>query len=468
MNVIPLLIVALYIVLLYGVSWYSTKLNKGGILGYLLAGRGLPPVLVATMIAGLAIGGASTVGVAENAYTKGISAGWYNGAWGVAAMLVGLLGAAKFRSLEANTIPELFERYFSTSGRVIGVIGQIVVQLTITALQYIAGAAVLTALMPNVFTLASGMMVTAVVFVGITLIGGYWAAGLSNFINVIVIYVGIILGAISSVSNAGGMAALTAKLPTQGHWFDPLAGMGTTVIIGWFAVMCTMAFSTQAVVQISFAAKDAKAAKWGFLAGGLLILPAGFLSAIFGIVAASQFVGIAPTMALPKVVMSLSPWIAGITLAGLWAADVSTAVGLLLGSSTLVVEDIWKRFVQPEMSEKQQMVVSRLVILALSLLTYVLAANVSGIIKTIAVGLSLTTAYTIVLFALLYTPSLCKKGSAFWTVLVGLVVFVAWIFMPASYRPVSQLIYLEWIACLITFFLVYLIDRRPVQISKNS
>jgi solute:Na+ symporter, SSS family len=229
-----------------------------------------------------------------------------------------------------------------------------------------------------------------------------------------------------------------------------------------------MAFSTQAVVQISFAAKDAKAAKWGFLAGGLLILPAGFLSAIFGIVAASQFVGIAPTMALPKVVMSLSPWIAGITLAGLWAADVSTAVGLLLGSSTLVVEDIWKRFVQPEMSEKQQMVVSRLVILALSLLTYVLAANVSGIIKTIAVGLSLTTAYTIVLFALLYTPSLCKKGSAFWTVLVGLVVFVAWIFMPASYRPVSQLIYLEWIACLITFFLVYLIDRRPVQISKNS
>jgi len=48
-------------------------------------------------------------------------------------------------------------------------------------------------------------------------------------------------------------------------------------------------------------------------------------------------------------------WAAGLVLAGLWAADVSTAVGLLLGSSTLVVEDIWKRFIQPDIPEKQQL-----------------------------------------------------------------------------------------------------------------
>ena len=56
-------------------------------MGYLLAGRGLPTVVVATMLAGLAVGGASTIGVAERAYSVGISAGWYNAAWAAGALL---------------------------------------------------------------------------------------------------------------------------------------------------------------------------------------------------------------------------------------------------------------------------------------------------------------------------------------------------------------------------------------------
>ena len=36
---------------------------------------------------GLAIGGASTVGIAQNAYTAGLSAGWYDVAWAGGALL---------------------------------------------------------------------------------------------------------------------------------------------------------------------------------------------------------------------------------------------------------------------------------------------------------------------------------------------------------------------------------------------
>ncbi|MEG6584708.1 sodium:solute symporter family protein [Dendrosporobacter sp. 1207_IL3150] len=460
---IPLLIVIAYIVVLYAVSWYSTKLNKGGYLGYLLAGRGFTTSIISTMVAGLAIGGASTIGVAEQAYKVGISAGWYNGAWAAGAVVVGLVMASKLRSLEVTTIPELFERYFDTSGRIVGVFGQVVIQMVITALQYVAGGAILAALMPEFFTFKSGMLVSAVTFIGITLVGGYWAAGLSNFINVIVIYIGIVTGAILSISKVGGFSGLSASLPANGPWFSMFEGVGMAMIIAWFTVMITQACSNQAVTQIAFAAKDGKSAKMGFIIGGLIIFPIGFLSAILGIVAAAKYPNIAPAMALPKVILDLDPVSAGLALSGLWAADVSTAVGLLLGSSTLIVNDIWKRFIQPDMSEKRQLMISRGIVLVISLLTYWMATSVLGIIKTLLIGLTLTTSYTTVLLFALFAPSLCKKGSAFWTVLVGILFLVAWQFVPAI-RVVSHPIYLAWPISVLTFAIVYILDPRPAKI----
>jgi len=460
---IALFIVIAYIIVLYGISWYSTKLSKGGgITGYLLAGRGFPAGIVAVMVAGLAVGGASTIGVAENAYKVGISAGWYNAAWAAGALVVGLFVAGKYRELEVSTIPELFERYFDTSGRVIAVVGQLVIQIVITSLQYVAGGAILAALLPSIFTFTTGMLTSAVVFIGITLIGGYWAAGLSNVVNVIVIYFGIILGVILSLKDVGGFSGLELSLPTGGQWFAPFAGVGLAVVIANFIVMITQAHSTQAVVQISFAAKDAKQARNGYILAALIIFPIGFLSAILGIVAAAKFPGITPALALPQAIMSLNPWAAGLVLAGLWAADVSTAVGLLLGSSTLVVEDIWKRFIQPDIPEKQQLLLSRVVVLVISLITYFLAISVLGIIKTLLIGLTLTTSYTLILLFVIFAPQFCKRGSAFWTILTGIIYLAMWQFIPAI-RVVAHPIYLAWPVALATFFAVYFIDPRPAK-----
>ena len=460
---IPLIIVICYIVLLYGVSWYSTKLSTGGYMGYLLAGRGFTTGIIATMVAGLAIGGASTIGVAESAYKAGISAGWYNGAWAVGAVFAGLVMAKRLRRLEVTSVPEIFERYFDTSGRIIGVLGQLVIQIVITSLQYVAGGAILAALLPEVFTFHTGMLISALVFIGVTLVGGYWAAGLSNVINVIVIYIGIIAGASLAVSDIGGFTKMTEMLPPGEHWFSTFEGVGLPIILAWFVVMITQSCSNQAVAQISFAAKDEKSAKWGFILGGALIFPIGFLSAIFGLVAAAKFPGITPALALPKVILELHPVAAGLALSGLWAADVSTAVGLLLGSSTLVINDIWKRFIQPDLSEGQQLFLSRIVVLVISLFTYFLATSILGIIKTLLIGLTLTTSYTVILLFVLFAPQFCKKGSAFWTVLIGIIYLIVWQFVPAIHI-VPHPIYLAWPVSLATFFLVYLFDPRPAKI----
>jgi SSS family solute:Na+ symporter len=462
---IPLSVVAVYIVGLFLATVWARRLtarSKGGIVGYLLAGRHLPPSVAAALLAGLAVGGASTIGVAERAYTAGISAGWYNAAWAAGAFVMGLVAARRYRKLEVTTLPELFERHYSTSGRVIGVIGQLVIQIVITSLQYVAGGAILSSLLPGVFNLASGMLVTAVVFVSIALIGGFWAAGLTNVINVAVIYLGIALGASLAVARIGGWSELVAHLPAEHPAFD-LFAIGPGLIAAWFLVMITTVLSTQSVIQIGFACRDETSAARSYLWGGLLILPVGFLSAVLGLVAAAEYPNIVATEALPRVVLGLPPLAAGLILAGLWAADVSTASALLMGSATLVCGDVIKRFVAPDLEPQREQQVIRITIAALSVLTFVLAMQVSGILKMLLIGLTLSTAYTLLVLMTLFWPSLCRRSSATWTLMTTMVALVGWQIAPEGWRFLPHPIYFTWIVSLATFFTVAILDRRPIR-----
>ena len=99
MGNVALMIVVAYMVVLLLVSWYAglRQRNKSAA-SYLFAGKQLTWPLVGVMIAGIAVGGASTVGIAQNAYTMGMSAGWYNAAWAAGALVMGLFFAERMRS----------------------------------------------------------------------------------------------------------------------------------------------------------------------------------------------------------------------------------------------------------------------------------------------------------------------------------------------------------------------------------
>ena len=461
---IQLFIVCAYIVLLFGISFYvKTRADKGST-EYLFAGRKLNAGLIAVNITGLAVGAASTVGVAENAFKIGMAAGWYNAAWSVGALVMGFVAAGKYRALKATTIPELFERYYDTKGRLISALGLVIIMLVITSLQYLAGGAILSALLPDIFTLHGGMLTSAVVFIGITLIGGLWSSGLSNIVSVFLIYVGVLYSAYTSVSNIGGLNALAEKLP-QTDMLNPMSGLPLAVIIGWFVVMITQAITAQGPVQIACGAKDAATAKRGFLYGALLIFPIGFLCALLGLVAKVGFPDISATMALPKVVMSLNPWAAGATLAAMWAADVSTACTILLAAGTLFAQDIYKRFLNPTVSDTKFVFVNRVTIFFCGILTLWLAFNAVGILRTMLAGLSLTAPLTIVFLFTIFAPKLCKRSAAFYTTLVGLAGIVVWEFVPALHF-LQHVIYFEWIICIITFLLVYVLDKKPIKVPE--
>lgn len=461
---IQLLILVVYISLLIGVSVIANRIQSrihGGAAEYLLAGRKLPAFMVATMLAGLAIGGVSTVGVAQNAYTKGLSAGWYNAAWGTAGIVVGIFAAKFLRRIEVVTIPEMMGKMFGPGARVLGALAQLLIMMVITSLQYVAGGAVLAALLPGIFTFHTGMIATALLFVGITLAGGYLAGGLASVINVVVIYGGIIAALVASLSSVGGIDQLAISMPAGAPWFDWVSGVGLAVVAAWMVVMITQAFSLQAISQVAFAAKDEKAAQKGFILGGIIILPAGFLCAMFGVIAASRFPGLENSaMALPTLMTSISPLIGGIFLAALWAADISTAVGLLLGSTTLVMEDIWKRINPGAISKDREVVISRFIVLVVSAFTFVLALTAVSILKMVTSALAVMVSFTILILVNIFIPRICKRISGFWTILTSLVIWVTWTFVP-EIRIVPHVIYLEWPACLAVFALTSLLGKEP-------
>jgi SSS family solute:Na+ symporter len=413
-------------------------------------------------LAGLAVGGASTIGVAERAYGSGLGAGWYNAAWAAGAVVMGLFAARRFRRWEITTLPELFERHYGVSGRVLGVLGQLVIQVVITSLQYVAGGAILSSLLPEVFSFHGGMAATAVVFVGITLIGGFWAAGLTNVVNVIVIYLGIVLGAILTLGDLGGFSGLQAQLPVGHPGFD-LGAVGGGLILAWFIVMITTTHSTQSVIQVGFAAKDEKTAARGYLLGAAIIAPVGFISALLGMAAAVLYPGIVPAEALPKVVLGLPPLAAGIILAGLWAADVSTASALLLGSATLVNNDLIRRFGPWKMDASRDQLVCRVTVAVLSVITFALALTVTGILKMLLVALTLTTSYTLIVLMTMLAPQWCRRGSAVWTLGMTKLALILWLVAPVEWRVVPHPVYFLWAVSLVTFFLVAVLDRRGIR-----
>lgn len=465
---IPFFIVCTYIALLFIISYFAQRRSAGTATNYILAGRQLTTPLITVSIVGLAVGGASTIGVAEQAYKVGLSAGWYTTAWGIGAIVMGLVVAKKYRQLNITTVPELLGRHYDTKGMIAGIVCQILIQLVIMSLQYIAGGSILCALMPEIFTLHSGMLTSAVVFIGVTLIGGMWSASLSNLLNVSLKYIGIIMATIISVMHAGGLENIQAQLPANNvpylSFFD---GVGVLGIITWIIVLITVNLSLQSIIQISLGAKDIQAARRGFIIGGLMMLPIGFVSALLGVIAKTMFPDVSPAMALPMTIMSLNPFLAGITLAALWAADVSTACNLLLSSATLFSQDIYKKFIDPKASDKKFLLVTKGSVFFLGLLTLLLAMTISGIINTLMIGLSLTASFTIIVLFTLFAPGLCRKRAAFYTIVTGVIVLILWQIVPGTHI-FPHVIYLEWLACTATFLLTYIFDSKPIETSDST
>lgn len=317
--------------------------------------------------------------------------------------------------------------------------------------------------MPDIFDFKAGMLVSAIVFIGITFIGGMWSASLSNVLNIVLIYVGILAATVIQFFRVGGFSGLATQLPAGVPWFSLIDGVGLKTITSWVLTLVTVNLSLQSILQISLSARDAATAKKGFLWGGVVMLPVGLLAAFLGICAKAVYPDAQAALALPQVIVSLQPLLAGVTLAALWAADVSTACNLLLSAGTLFSNDIYRRYINPDCDEKRSVLMMRVCVIITGLLTYGAALTVSSILGTIMIGLSLTAAFSVVVIIALFFPKYSSKAAGFWTLLMGLLMLILWQLVPAV-RIFPNVIYAEWLVCIITYAVVYLVSPAKKQV----
>ncbi|MBS7526735.1 sodium:solute symporter family protein [Fusibacter paucivorans] len=466
-NSIALLVVVAYMVALISFSFYARRMQakraKTGESGdsFLLANRSFGMVLVMVTIIGVALGANGTVGISQNGYAFGISAGWYDGAFAVGIVATAFLFVKKLRSLNLKTISQIYGDYYGEKTRFISSVGQLFMNFCIMIAQFIAGGAILSSLLPQYFTLSNGMLISGAIFLAIASIGGMMSTGITNVVNIVLLYISVILAVIFTLSSVGGWDVLVQSLPEPETFLHPVDGLGVGVFISYLILFFVHVPTSQSTVQMIFAAKDEKSAFWGYLIGGLMVLPFGFATAMIGMAARVMFPTLENTaMALPSVIMTFPGVVAGIVLAGMWAADVSTATSLILGNSALFINDIYKPMRKSD-TPFDEVRFSKIVGVVFTVLTLFCAFFIKFLLKFITMGLSLCVAYFIILIASLYFPKLCKNSSAILTLLASFIVVALWMIVPAFSGMFSHVIYPQLIVCFTVFFLTAFFDKKP-------
>ena len=106
-------------------------------------------------------------------------------------------------------------------------------------------------------------------------IGGMGSVSLTNVLNMVLIYVGVILAAALVLWNHGGWEAIDVltKADPDTPYLSLTAGMGWMGILSWIVVMLGNTNSVQGVVQIGLTGKSDRSATVGFIVGAILMVP---------------------------------------------------------------------------------------------------------------------------------------------------------------------------------------------------
>ena len=468
---IPLLIVILYVIMLLIISVVvSKKSKKDGGEDFLLYKNKNSSIITAVTIAGVAIGGASTIGIAENAFSVGLSAGWYNVAWAFGSIIASFTSVKKLRKTGFSPVTKLIQSVYDEKTGIMMTIAMIIIQCTIIALQYIAGGSILSSLLPDVFDMKTATFFSFLIFMLVGFVGGMGSASISNVLNISLIYIGVITSAVLVLFNQGGweaakiMAANTPDVP----YMNLTSGMGIPAIIAWMIVMCGNTNSVQGVVQISLTSKDDKSAVNGFRIGALLMIPIGFICALLGIASKALIPNVEATQALPMILMSLPPVMAGLTLSGLWAADMSTACSMLIGCATTVSQDVFFKTKAGDKLKDKSFIINKIIILVVGILTYILSSQLGSILSAMKVCLSMAIGTSIIVIAGLWWPKFSSKNAGFFTILSSVFAAGAWLLFPELHDVFKDIGYWMILVSGVTFVGISLIEKNKVNSTNDD
>jgi SSS family solute:Na+ symporter len=381
-----LIIVVVYSLVMMGIALGARK-RAGTQNGFFVAHRQGNTVLITGSFIATAVGGSVTVGMAGLGFGQGLTGAWWLLVGSVGLVLLGTFFARKVRGAALYTLPELIEKQY---GRRVGLAASILI--VIAWIGVVAGQIVAAGTILSIFGIGSGvfwMVVFTVIFVAYTVIAGQLSVIRTDFLQAVVIYLGIFVTLGLFLPQAGGLQGLRSSLPHDffsfpvSPQFDWKALLSLLILVG-----ATYVVGPDMYTRL-FCAKDEKTARKATFLSASAFMPLAFGIVLIGMGARVLYPHISPEQAFPQIISAvLSPWLGGLVLAALVAALMSSADTCLLSQGVILTQDIIKRFV-PSLSEKRTVLLTRLNIVALGLLALGLAIVLKGVIS------SLLFAYTI-------------------------------------------------------------------------
>ena len=407
---------------------------------FLMASKSLGPVVLAGTLFAANTGGASTTGIATNVFQYGLSAAWYVIAGGIGFVLVSFI-APYFRRAQANTVPEIISKRYGKASHIFTAITSILALFMATGAQIIATASIINVV--TGFDFKTAAIVSTAVVIIYTMVGGFKSVTAANLMHVLFITVGMTIAMLVMVNSkeVGGFGALFQKAEAMksvsGANMDMLSmtKIGATTIIGYIA-MYFMTFPTgQEIVQTYCSAKDGKSAKLGSILAGLVSAAYAIFPAIIGLLAYVCIDGYAlggsQKNALAQATITFAPAvIAGIVLAAIVAATMSSAAGNMIGTATMFTNDIFVPYINKGVKEdKKEIWISKIAMLIVGGVGLFIALEASNVISVMMGAFALRSAGPFAAFICGIFYKNVTRNAGFISIVAGTVVAAIWIYI---------------------------------------
>ena len=424
--------VSLLIVVFLGIM-ASRKVKNAA--DFALAGQSSGATMVAGTIIGTIIGGASTIGTAQLAFSLGLSAWWFTLGSGAALLILGLFYAKPLRNSGLTTVPEfLVVNYGKGAGPLCSLTSSAGIFFSLVS-NVLAAIPLIVALLHFSEINAAGLiffLILAYVF-----FGGVWGTGIVGVFKTILILLCLGASTVVAWQGLGGVSGMKAAFPS-GPWFH-LIGRGWLVDIGSALSVRVGVLSTQTYIQAVYGAKDVNTARRGVLLAAAITMPIGLPGVLIGLFMRAHHPEISPIDALPMFVLNYLPgWLGGLAIGALLLAAVGGAAGLILGMATMLTRDIATRFLPIRYGFNELKVTRWIVFIITVCAVGVTMANLGSLVldwNYLSMGLRGAGTF-LPLSAAVFFPGRIVGKFAMWAIAGGAVTSLSWkILLPQGGDP---------------------------------
>ncbi|MDH3432940.1 MAG: sodium:solute symporter family protein, partial [Gammaproteobacteria bacterium] len=369
--------VAIYMVGMLVVGYFASK-KTHSVTEFVVAGRGLPVWLCSMTVIATWFGGSTMMGGAGAAYDSGML-GVIEDPWGgaLALLLVGFFFARMFRRLRVMTVADFMEQRY---GKVAAM--AITATSLFSNIAWVGAVLVAFGLIFESLTnipLEIGIVSGAIVIFIYTAIGGMWAVAMTDFVQMLIIILGLLVLLIVVLVDVGGWQAVSPQLNEYTFRMLPMDNtpeQWLNYLRAW-TIIGVVDISAQTLFQRVSAAKSEQVAQNSFYFGGIGYLAFGLIPVFLGIIASvtmpnlSSSESVIPMLAIEH----LHPVLVAVFVGAILAAIMSSGDSALLACASLLAKNVLP-LVKRAPSAKLSLLVARLAIPACGIISIAVAIKI--------------------------------------------------------------------------------------------